>query len=194
MENHTRWALAATEYVKGDCVKGMCKWCRWALQPLSVPRARPDQWLEKFSFLHHVGSLIAKVPSVPRHARRPHTSKNLRTLARSHICGLKFHQGSHVGLGRGERERWLKWFQHKNRKYVLDLSACHVLWLNVLPFKQFFQPNWWLESPMPQANWCIVDGYCSKLHGEEGPPDSYVIQCGYQNVHGVAAFYKNGSH
>ena len=28
MENHARWALAATAYVKGVCVKAMYKWYR----------------------------------------------------------------------------------------------------------------------------------------------------------------------
>ena len=103
------WLLQPTlrVFVGRVCANDIGEYCNCN----NISRARPDQWLEKFSFLHHVGSLIAKVPSVPRHARRPHTSKNLRTLARSHICGLKFHQGSHVGLGRGEGERWLKWFQ-----------------------------------------------------------------------------------
>ena len=33
---------------------------------------------------------MAKIPSVPKHARRPRARKNLRTLPRSHICCESF--------------------------------------------------------------------------------------------------------
>jgi len=73
------WLLQPTlrAFVGRACANGIGEYCNRE----NVPRARPDQWLKEFSFVHHVGSLVARVSSIPGHARRPHKRKNPRTLA-----------------------------------------------------------------------------------------------------------------
>lgn len=57
---------------------------------------------------------MAKIPSVPKHARRPHARKNLRTLTKSHISCESFIMAAMCAWVERGREKMAEMLQHQN--------------------------------------------------------------------------------